>query len=244
MVARTSCPCFVTARPTDNPLPPRSRTPANQIQRTILSSHVFRNDLLGRCETISQGGSVVAMLKLGENKVGVAYNDHSEVTGATTRMGDIASLRSPSGQPQAGHLRFASIPVAQQAYEYDGIGTRTTAERYWAKGKSHRQEERRRILRCDVPGQFRILIFFCEFGPAREGKGTRMAHRGRFALPLWPIGCAVIGHFFHAVIDCCFRNARSGFLQDDVEPDWVPVLCGPYAQGGFLERSNHGQCSV
>jgi RHS repeat-associated protein len=73
----------------------------------VVSSYTYSNDLLGRRETISQGGSAFTMLKLGENKVDVAYNDRSEVTGATYRSGT----------------------ETQQSFEYayDGIGNRTTA---------------------------------------------------------------------------------------------------------------------
>ena len=36
-------------------------------------------------------------------------------TAAAPRRGDIAALCLPSGQPSAGYLRFASVPVARQA---------------------------------------------------------------------------------------------------------------------------------
>jgi len=52
---------------------------------STLSSYTYANDLLGRRETISQGGEGFGMLKLGQNKVEVAYNDRSEVTGAVYR---------------------------------------------------------------------------------------------------------------------------------------------------------------
>jgi hypothetical protein len=77
----------------------------NQEPRTVLSSYVYSNDLLGRRETISQGGSAFAGMSLGTHTVEVAYNDRSEVIGAETRRGD--------------------TPVARQAYAYDGIGNRT-----------------------------------------------------------------------------------------------------------------------
>jgi hypothetical protein len=54
---------------------------------STLSSYTYANDLLGRRETISQGGEGFGMLKLGQNKVEVAYNDRSEVTGAVYRSG-------------------------------------------------------------------------------------------------------------------------------------------------------------
>ena len=86
---------------------PSQPSTKNEEPGTILSSYTYANDLLGRRETISQGGSAFAMLPLGENKIDVAYNDRSEVISATTRRGD--------------------TPVARQAYAYDGIGNRTSA---------------------------------------------------------------------------------------------------------------------
>ena len=86
---------------------PSQPSTKNEEPGTILSSYVYANDLLGRRETISQGGSAFAMLPLGENKIEVVYNDRSEVIAATTRRGD--------------------TPVARQAYAYEGIGNRTSA---------------------------------------------------------------------------------------------------------------------
>src|SRR5690606_17069766 len=65
------------------------------------------NDVLGRRETISQGGEAFAMLKLGGTKVDVAYNDRSEVVGATYRAGNETRQ--------------------QFSYDYDGIGNRKEA---------------------------------------------------------------------------------------------------------------------
>jgi len=74
---------------------------------SVVSSYAYSNDVHGRRETISQGGEAFGMLKLGENNIEVAYNDRSEVVGATTRRGDTT--------------------VAQHKYAYDAIGNRTTA---------------------------------------------------------------------------------------------------------------------
>jgi len=69
-----------------------------------VSSYTYANDLLGRRETISQGGQAFAMLKLGENKVDVAYNDRSEVTGVV--------------------YKSANEVKQQFTYDFDGIGNR------------------------------------------------------------------------------------------------------------------------
>jgi RHS repeat-associated protein len=73
-----------------------------------ISSYTYANDILGRRETISQGGEAFAMLKLGANTVDVAYNDRSEVIGATIRRGDTL--------------------LARHQYDYDVIGNRKTAQ--------------------------------------------------------------------------------------------------------------------
>src|SRR5690606_4691352 len=70
-----------------------------------ITSYIYSNDLLGRRETISQGGEAFAMLKLGDTRVEVAYNDRSEVIGANYK-----------GRGGVSRLEFA--------YEYDGIGNR------------------------------------------------------------------------------------------------------------------------
>ncbi|HQZ26922.1 MAG: hypothetical protein KA250_01780 [Verrucomicrobiales bacterium] len=65
------------ARASHNPPTHRSQTPANQEPRTVISSYpyTYANNLLGRRETISQGGSAFGMMKLGENRGDVTYND-------------------------------------------------------------------------------------------------------------------------------------------------------------------------
>lgn len=73
----------------------------------VLSSYTYVNDVLGRRETISQGGEAFALLKLGDTKVDVAYNDRGEVVGATYRAGNETRQ--------------------QFSYEYDGIGNRKEA---------------------------------------------------------------------------------------------------------------------
>jgi hypothetical protein len=62
-----------------SPLPasPNS-TPAADSETGAISSYTYANDLLGRRETISQGGEAFGMLKLGHNQVEVAYNDRSQ----------------------------------------------------------------------------------------------------------------------------------------------------------------------
>ena len=87
----------------------------------VVSSYTYSNDLLGRRETISQGGDAFGMLTLGQNRVEVAYNDRSEVVGAVTRRGD--------------------IPVARHTYVYDGIGNRRTAVSSRGTGQESREEK-------------------------------------------------------------------------------------------------------
>ena len=70
-----------------------------------ISTYAYQNDLLGRRETISQGGSAFAGMNLGDHTIEVAYNNRSEVIGAETRRGD--------------------TPVARHTDAYDGIGNRT-----------------------------------------------------------------------------------------------------------------------
>jgi len=74
---------------------------------STISSYVYANDLLGRRETISQGGEAFGMLKLGANRVEVAYNDRSEVVGAKYQSG--VEVRQSFG------------------YDYDAIGNRRSA---------------------------------------------------------------------------------------------------------------------
>jgi RHS repeat-associated protein len=91
---------------------------------STLSSYTYANDLLGRRETISQGGEGFGMLKLGQNKVEVAYNDRSEVTGAVYRsntetrqnfeytydaIGNRLKARSAGGQSAVGGGQSAEI---------------------------------------------------------------------------------------------------------------------------------------
>ena len=68
----------------------------------VVSSYTYSNDVLGRRESISQGGEAFGMLKLGENKIDVAYNDRSEVTGAVYR----SVSRSGQGSHYEGTGRF------------------------------------------------------------------------------------------------------------------------------------------
>jgi RHS repeat-associated protein len=69
-----------------NPAPVADSDPGTKNEEpSTLSSYTYANDLLGRRETISQGGDAFGMLKLGHNQVEVAYNDRSEVTGAVYR---------------------------------------------------------------------------------------------------------------------------------------------------------------
>jgi len=86
---------------------------------SVVSSYSYANDLLGRRETISQGGEAFGMLKLGANQVDVAYNDRSEVVGATTRRGDTT--------------------VAQHEYAYDAIGNRRS---FASEGRGQNSEAR------------------------------------------------------------------------------------------------------
>jgi RHS repeat-associated protein len=73
-----------------------------------ISSYTYANDILGRRETISQGGEAFAMLKLGANTVDVAYNDRSEVIGAAYWSGE---------------------EIKQNfTYDYNGIGNRLEAK--------------------------------------------------------------------------------------------------------------------
>lgn len=74
---------------------------------SLLSSYHYTNDLLGRRTAIAQGGSAFAMLRQGDHLVEVAYNDRSEVVGATRRAEDAA-------------------PFHAETYAYDGIGNRTS----------------------------------------------------------------------------------------------------------------------
>jgi RHS repeat-associated protein len=94
------------ASPTPAPAADSEPSTKNQEPRT-LSSYLYANDLLGRRETISQGGEAFGMLKLGANQVEVAYNDRSEVVGAAYRSG--------------GEVR------QRFAYDYDAIGNRQRA---------------------------------------------------------------------------------------------------------------------
>jgi YD repeat-containing protein len=70
-----------------NKAKPDSKLSTKHEEPSTLSSYTYANDLLGRRETISQGGEAFGMLKLGHNQVEVAYNDRSEVTGAVYRTG-------------------------------------------------------------------------------------------------------------------------------------------------------------
>jgi len=88
---------------------------------STLSSYTYANDLLGRRETISQGGEGFGMLKLGQNKVEVAYNDRSEVTGAVYRSEDEARQTFD--------------------YAYDAIGNRRTAVSSRVTGQESREEK-------------------------------------------------------------------------------------------------------
>lgn len=72
-----------------------------------ISSYAYSNDVLGRRETISQGGEAFAMLKLGGNLVDVAYNERSEVTRATYSVGKETRQKFD--------------------YDYDGIGNRKSS---------------------------------------------------------------------------------------------------------------------
>ncbi len=87
----------------------------------VVSSYTYSNDLLGRRETISQGGEAFGMLKLGQNQVEVAYNDRSEVTGAVYRSGDEARQTFD--------------------YAYDAIGNRRTAVSSRVTGQESREEK-------------------------------------------------------------------------------------------------------
>jgi len=70
-----------------NKAKPDSKLSTKHEEPGTLSSYTYANDLLGRRETISQGGEAFGMLALGHNQVEVAYNDRSEVTGAVYRTG-------------------------------------------------------------------------------------------------------------------------------------------------------------
>jgi RHS repeat-associated protein len=86
----------------------RILTPSHEATKgRVVSSYAYGNDVLGRRETISHGGEAFAMLKLGEANVEVAYNDRSEVVGASYRSG--------------------SETRQKFEYDYDWIGNRTTA---------------------------------------------------------------------------------------------------------------------
>ena len=87
----------------------------------VVSSYTYSNDLLGRRETISQGGDAFGMLALGQNKVEVAYNDRSEMTGAVYRTGGEARQTFE--------------------YDYDGIGNRRTAVSSRVTGQESREEK-------------------------------------------------------------------------------------------------------
>jgi RHS repeat-associated protein len=87
----------------------------------VVSSYTYSNDLLGRRETISQGGEAFGMLKLGHNQVEVAYNDRSEVVGAVYRSGDEARQTFD--------------------YAYDAIGNRRTAVSSRVTGQESREEK-------------------------------------------------------------------------------------------------------
>ncbi len=123
--------------PNPNPNPNPQPSTKNEEPGTVLSSYIYSNDLLGRRETISQGGEAFWMLKLGENKIDVAYNDRSEVTGAITRRGDTL--------------------VAQLVYAYDGIGNRTTAERSWDKGQESPAEEAKTLYETNALNQYTAI---------------------------------------------------------------------------------------
>jgi RHS repeat-associated protein len=114
--ARSLLPASPDAAPAADSIP----APGSELL-TPISSYIYANDLLGRRETISQGGDAFGMLRLGQNKVEVAYNDRSEVVGAVTRRGD--------------------IPVARHTYVYDGIGNPREAVSSRVTGQESREEK-------------------------------------------------------------------------------------------------------
>jgi RHS repeat-associated protein len=79
-------------------------SPRPLAEEAPISSYAYSNDILGRRETISQGGEAFAMQKLGDTKVDVAYNERSEVVGAV--------------------YKGANENRQSFSYDYDGIGNR------------------------------------------------------------------------------------------------------------------------
>ena len=88
----------------EHPAGAPAQHPRSNIQDPI-SVYSYTNDLLGRRTEISQGGQAFQQLRLGENKVEVAYNTRSEVIGATVKGEETQSFN----------------------YAYDGIGNRTSS---------------------------------------------------------------------------------------------------------------------
>ena len=142
-----------------NPAPAADFEPGTRNEEpSALSSYTYVNDLLGRRETISQGGDAFGMLKLGQNQVEVAYNDRSEVTGAVYRTGGEARQTFD--------------------YTYDGIGNRRTAVSSRVTGQESREEKV--SYEANALNQYAAIDERGSSNPKSENGGVRPSQNPQF----------------------------------------------------------------